>query len=315
MSTGLDRDTAEQLTASLHAVFTAAPEHPETALTDLGWDDVRAADPVAATRLLFTAHGRALATSRLLDGVVLDEIPPVSAARRAVLYPYPDGGGLPGRRGVLLGPLDGIDEVVVLTEYAAPVRLPADAVARAAAPASGFDRTSRWLVVDEVPWPDTTPPAGPPPDRAIAAARRALAAELIGVTDSALSLAVEHTTSRTQFGRPIGSFQAVRHRLAEAYVALEAARSTLDAAEADGTPWSAALAKRAAGLAQAGTLRTAVQVCGAMGVAGEGPVHAYVARGAALDALLGGHRSLTASLGAALLSGAELHPVVTMEDA
>ncbi|SHN16188.1 acyl-CoA dehydrogenase family protein [Cryptosporangium aurantiacum] len=317
----LDRDTADQLTASLHAVFTAAPDEPESALAELGWAEVSAADPVTATRLLFTEHGRVLARSRLLDDVVLAELAsvlPPAPGKLAVLYPHPDDGSSLQRVGILLAPLQGIDEVVLPVTTGSgftPLVVAADEVARAAVPVTGFDRGSRWLLVRNLPVPPGASTAGPDTAwaDAVAAGRRALAAELIGISDAALALAVAHTTGREQYGRPIGSFQAVRHRLAESYVAIEAARSTLGAAESDGASWSAALAKRAAGQAQAVTLRAVVQVFGAMGLTAEGPVHRYVTRGAALDALLGGHQSLTEELGTALLGGADLDPVVAVE--
>ncbi|MEV4922200.1 acyl-CoA dehydrogenase family protein [Streptomyces roseoverticillatus] len=52
-----------------------------------------------------------------------------------------------------------------------------------------------------------------------------LAAEAVGAADRALERTVEHVRTREQFGRPIGSFQAVKHRLADLYVSVQAARS------------------------------------------------------------------------------------------
>ncbi|MEH6379565.1 acyl-CoA dehydrogenase family protein, partial [Streptomyces sp. KLMMK] len=52
-----------------------------------------------------------------------------------------------------------------------------------------------------------------------------LAAEAVGAADRALELTIEHVRTREQFGRPIGSFQAVKHRLADLYVSVQAARS------------------------------------------------------------------------------------------
>ena len=70
----------------------------------------------------------------------------------------------------------------------------------------------------------------------MAAAHRALAAEIIGVAERALELAVEHTSTRRQFNAPIAAFQAVRHRLADAYVAIAAARALLAASFARPSP-------------------------------------------------------------------------------
>jgi alkylation response protein AidB-like acyl-CoA dehydrogenase len=76
-----------------------------------------------------------------------------------------------------------------------------------------------------------------------------LAAEQVGVAQRALDTAVSYAKLRTQFGRPIGSFQAIKHSCVDMLVAVEGARqlaldaaSALDAAEAAGKPEDAALA-------------------------------------------------------------------------
>src|ERR1700742_4862214 len=74
------------------------------------------------------------------------------------------------------------------------------------------------------------PEAESVPHAAIAAGRQALGWWLVGSSRAMLSLARQHALDRVQFGRRIASFQAVRHRLAEALVAIEGAEATLDAA-------------------------------------------------------------------------------------
>ncbi|MBO0856727.1 MAG: acyl-CoA dehydrogenase family protein, partial [Nocardia sp.] len=61
----------------------------------------------------------------------------------------------------------------------------------------------------------------------------ALAAEQVGAAEQCLAMTVEYSKSRVQFGRPIGSFQALKHRMAEMYVLVESARSIAYAAIAD----------------------------------------------------------------------------------
>ncbi|MFN2607414.1 MAG: acyl-CoA dehydrogenase family protein, partial [Acidimicrobiales bacterium] len=68
--------------------------------------------------------------------------------------------------------------------------------------------------------------------RVLDAAAVALAAEAVGGAGRCLDLAVVHAGRRVQFGRPVGSFQAVQHRLADALVALESARAASEAATA-----------------------------------------------------------------------------------
>jgi alkylation response protein AidB-like acyl-CoA dehydrogenase len=58
----------------------------------------------------------------------------------------------------------------------------------------------------------------------------AMAAEQVGAADRCLAMTVEYSKSRVQFGRPIGSFQALKHRMADMYVLVESARSTAYAA-------------------------------------------------------------------------------------
>src|SRR6202035_457768 len=105
-------------------------------------------------------------------------------------------------------------------------------------------------------------------------------AEIIGVCAAALAIAVEHTSARVQYGRQIATFQAVRHRLSEAHVAIESTRSVLamawDAQDApDGGERAARVAKLRAGWAQAEVMRHATQVCGAMGLSLEHRMHRH----------------------------------------
>src|SRR6202044_3606584 len=100
---------------------------------------------------------------------------------------------------------------------------------------------------------------------ALAVGQVALGYELIGAGRTMLELARTHALERMQFGRPIGSFQAVRHRLAESLVALEAAAALLDAAWEDPAPAIAAMAKAFAGR----SARTAARHC-QQGLAGIG---------------------------------------------
>ncbi|MCW2947239.1 MAG: putative Acyl-CoA dehydrogenase, short-chain specific [Actinoallomurus sp.] len=328
--TALDAATTELLAGSLRELLASVSAGGELgpALDALGWAEVLADDPATATTLLFTEHGRALVSSRALDDVLLAELDPAlppAAGSRALLYPHPAEGADPAPLdgplwGVLLGPLHGVDEVVVPATAEGRtvlVTVAATDLAAAGGPATGFDLGSTWHTVAGPRPPGSGPPAPEAWTRAVAAGRRALAAEMIGVCESALTLATAHTTDRVQYGRPIASFQAVRHRLAEAYVAVTAARAVLDAAwtaagGADGGGWAAAAAKLQAGRAQAQVMRHAVQVCGAMGLSQESELHRHVTRAAALDALLGGHMALAESAGAALLAGADVHPVVEL---
>lgn len=112
-----------------------------------------------------------------------------------------------------------------------------------------------------------------------------------------LSLARSHALDRIQFGRPIASFQAVRHRLAETLVALDGAQATLVTAEGD---LGSLLAKAAAGQAALTVTRHCQQVLGGLGFTAEHALHRHVRRALVLDGLLGSARELTREAGALL---------------
>src|ERR1700742_745670 len=128
---------------------------------------------------------------------------------------------------------------------------------------------------------------------ALDAARRhavlAVAADSVGVASRALAMAVQWAAERHQFGRAIGSFQAVSHRCADMLVALEGARSqVLAAAEVDDD--SAYLADLAAAAAlDAGVIATegALQIHGGIGFTWEHPIHLLLRRAQANAVLIG----------------------------
>ncbi|MEU6644447.1 acyl-CoA dehydrogenase family protein [Saccharomonospora sp. NPDC046836] len=138
-------------------------------------------------------------------------------------------------------------------------------------------------------------PAGNPVP--LAAGRRALGWWLAGTSRAMLALARGHALDRTQFGKPIAAFQAVRHRLAETLVAIEGAEATLVAADGE---LGSLLAKAAAGRAALTTARHCQQVLGGIGFTAEHELHRHVRRALVLDGLLGSARELTREAGALL---------------
>lgn len=157
------------------------------------------------------------------------------------------------------------------------------------------DRMSPTLDPD-LPLRVVAPGEGAPLDApALAAGRRALAWWLVGTGRAMLASARAHVVDRTQFGRPLSSFQAVRHRLAETLVALDGAEATLRAADDE---LGALLAKAAAGHAALTAARHCQQVSGGIGFTAEHGLHRQVRRALVLDALLGTARELTREAGA-----------------
>ncbi|MFD0494211.1 acyl-CoA dehydrogenase family protein [Streptomyces rhizosphaericus] len=137
------------------------------------------------------------------------------------------------------------------------------------------------------------------------AGRAALAAEQVGGSGHALDATVAFVAQRHQFGRPIGSFQAVKHRLADVLVALEAARSASAYATACAAVASPQLpvAACAAAVVCSETFRLAtaeyVQLHGGIGFTWEHPAHLYVRRARGAEVLFGTadqHRARLAGL-------------------
>jgi 3-oxocholest-4-en-26-oyl-CoA dehydrogenase beta subunit len=135
-----------------------------------------------------------------------------------------------------------------------------------------------------------------------------LCALQLGVVERALELTSEYARNRVQFGRPIGSFQAVAQRLADAYIDVEAVRLTM---------WQAAW-RLSAGLAaeteiatakfwaaDAGhrVAHTAVHVHGGVGIDLDYPLHRYFTAAKRCEFALGGATAQLRRLGAALASG------------
>ena len=114
-----------------------------------------------------------------------------------------------------------------------------------------------------------------------------LAAEQIGAATKCLDLTVEYTKDRVQFGRPIGSFQALKHRMADLYVAVQSARAVVNDAIAEPSPTSAALARVAASEAFSKVAAEAVQMHGGIAITWEHDIQLYFKRAHGSAQLLG----------------------------
>ncbi len=133
----------------------------------------------------------------------------------------------------------------------------------------------------------------------------ALAAELVGVAQRALDMAVDYAKEREQFGRPIGAYQAVSHRLAEMLWHVEEARSltyfaawTADA-EPESLPLASSMAKARASDSANSVTHNAIQTLGGIGFTWEHDVHFLLKRARVSAQLLGtaaSHRERVAGL-------------------
>ncbi|OBG74519.1 MULTISPECIES: acyl-CoA dehydrogenase family protein [unclassified Mycobacterium] len=125
--------------------------------------------------------------------------------------------------------------------------------------------------------PDDTEPLGADPGIADAAALL-LAAEQVGAAERCLELTVDYAKDRVQFGRPIGSFQALKHRMADLYVAVAAAKAVVAEACAEPTPTGAATARLAATEALSLVAGEGIQLHGGIAITWEHDMHLYFKR-------------------------------------
>jgi alkylation response protein AidB-like acyl-CoA dehydrogenase len=172
-------------------------------------------------------------------------------------------------------------------------------------PASGVDGSRRLAWVE---W-DPATPVGDEATRHAAFDRGALgtAALLVGLARRMLDVTVEYTKERQQFGVPIGSFQAVKHHLADSRIAIEFARPLVYRAAwsiAEGDPSASthvSMAKALASDAATLTASQALQCHGAIGYSYEYDLHLFMKRAWALAATWGDAAWHRARVGRAIL--------------
>ncbi len=153
---------------------------------------------------------------------------------------------------------------------------------------------------EELPTVDPSRPVGRlertngtplPGSRDIPRARTAMAAEAVGVAQRVLELGIEHATTRKQFGKPIGVYQAVSHQLANTYADVELARSLVYwaawcvAEDDEQAPVAAAAAKAFAAEAAVAACERSIQVHGGTGFTWEHPLHPFYKRALWLEGL------------------------------
>jgi hypothetical protein len=259
-----DPEALQMLTDSLRTTMSAASGSKlDAALSDVGWLDMLDEIPDVAIPLVFRLLGETGAHAPVLNDVVLRA--GGSAPGGTTPLPFAGGSWVTWERGgVGQGP---------------------------AGPTSAIDGELPIHPVRE---------GDPLPMAALAAGRQALGWWLVGTSRAMLTLARQHALDRVQFGRHIGSFQAIRHRLAETLVAIEGAEATLHTASAEPDELASLLAKAAAGQAALTTARHCQQVLGGIGFTAEHQLHRHIKRSLILDGLLGSTRELTREAGKTL---------------
>jgi alkylation response protein AidB-like acyl-CoA dehydrogenase len=306
-----------------HAAANHTGEALDAALGELGWRDALAADARAAVSLLFELQGAANATSSALDDVVRAALDAAPVPAAGVVLPPLGGWDAPGRvegEELAVGGVgtDGLRRrpaaVVVAATGEGHVAAIVETADLELRPVAGIDPSLGMVEVaaGRVRRSDGSPAPAAAWPAALAAGQLAVGHELVGAARQMLRLACDHARERVQFGRPIASFQAVSHRLADTRVAIDAAEAALHAAWDDGSPLTAALAKALAGRGARVARRQCQQVLAGIGFTTEHPLHRYVRRTLVLDGLLGDARSLTRWLGDDLLRARRLPAILPL---
>jgi Acyl-CoA dehydrogenase, C-terminal domain len=305
-------DELDLLDKSVRHALESEPD-ADDALEAIGWAEVLAAEPRDAVSVVFGALGDLNAVASSLDDVMLAALGIASTPGGAVVLPRFGSWEPPAT--LHDGRLDVDGLALARASRRDSIAVPArdgEGVVVAIVPTGALERTAvgglspelglSCLRADAVPLlaTETLEPAAW--DDALVAGRRALATELEAGGRTMLRLAREHALERVQFGRPIAQFQAVRHRLAETYVALEAADAAVVSAWDAPGPLTAMLAKSLAGRGAAVAARHCQQVLAGIGFTSEHALHRYVKRALVLDGLLGSSSRLPQEIGATLLA-------------
>jgi hypothetical protein len=288
------------------------------ALEASGWRDVLLLDVSAAVPVVFRVQGELRARTAALDDVAIEAAGPEPAARFDALdgtvWVHPSNAARVAARA------DGSSLVVDGLALAMPDRGRCSLLAEGAAGSQVVTVVADTLAGEAVAGMDPSlglvrvrgtvgagavePVSDASPEAVEAACRRALSFELTGLAATMLATTSQYAGVRTQFGQPIGAFQAVKHRLADVLVALrsaEVAASESFEADADDAVVAAMVAKCLAGRAARLASENCLQVMGAIGFTEEHDLHRFIARATVLDVLFGSARQLRVELGRALL--------------
>ncbi|OKH85144.1 acyl-CoA dehydrogenase [Mycobacterium sp. ST-F2] len=164
-------------------------------------------------------------------------------------------------------------------------------------PATAMDPTRPLAAVT----PGSTAVLGADPGLADTAAIL-MAVEQVAAAGRCLDLTVAYSKDRVQFGRPIGSFQALKHRMSDLYVKVSAARSIVNDAIADPTPTNASLARYMATEAFNAVAGEAIQMHGGIAITWESDIQFYFKRAHGSAQLLGSSREHLRRLEAEVLA-------------
>ena len=311
----VDPDDLALLASGFEAAMADAsgPSETDQALYELGWAELLTAAPSQGAATAFSALGKTNSAASLLDDVVANALGIDLSPQTCVVFPAPHQAGAPARPqgdavvvdGLVSARAEEATTAVLAVEASGSININATDVRLLQGPdTEGVDPGRAYRRVSVEISADALVPrtAGGSWKAAVAAARAGLAHQLLGGARWMLGEARQHAIDRAQFGRPVASFQAIRHKLAESLVQIEGAASVAGACLHDPDPMLAALAKSLAGQAARTTATHAQQVLAGIGFTAEHRFHYWLKRMLVVDTLFGSASSLPAEIGHHLLS-------------
>ena len=286
----------------------------DAALAKLGWRELLRDEPDDAIAIVFAALGATNTTATALDDVLVSALGEKPRDDLAVLLPRFCAWDPPGAEGLATSRAASADEILVASGSASEPRLETERITavevralRGVDPDVGLHAVrakvgaSRAARLDPAAW-----------RAAVALGRRAVAHQIAGASRAMLDLARSHALERRQFGRPIARFQAVRHRLADALVAVEALEAALGAARDEPNAETAALAKAVAGRTAHRVARHCQQVLAGIGFTTEHSFHRYLERTMALEGLFGSADAIVLDVGRRLLATRQVPTLIEL---
>jgi len=294
----------------------------DVVLADVGWLEMLEVEPRDAVGIVFGALGATNRMGTALDDVVVSALGLQPRADLAVLLPPFGAWDVPGRIDGGMAVAFGLTtaraltarELLVVCATEAGLRAVSVAVSSAQIRAvRGIDPDGGFHVahLEQVTGVDG-PLDAPAWETAVAFGRRAVAHQIAGATRTMLTLARDHALERVQFGRPIASFQAVRHRLADTLVAVEALDATLHAAADEPNALTAALAKATAGRTAQHVAMHCQQVLAGIGFTTDHPFHRFLKRTMVLEGMFGSADAIAADIGRQLLSARHVPTLIEL---
>jgi hypothetical protein len=286
----IDSDELALVRSSLRNVLeTSSPSGTHDALLATGWAELVDFSPADAITILSEEAGALRSAFAVVDLAFALDAEVEADAATSVIYD-----------GLVLARIENPSRYL-MADGDAILQLERDAVLLT--PAAGFDPTLGLsiAVVDRAAAIEIGPSV-----HAVACARRAVASQMVGAVNQMLSETLAYINERHQYGRAIGSFQTVKHRMAEVKVAATAAqagvRAAWDVTDGPVAATAAIAAKCLAGRAHQLASNHCFQVHGGIAFTVEHGFNKWVRRGLLLDHLLGGHEQLTIELGRRLIS-------------